>query len=124
LFDETERENSDESASQLVTSTLNLQVMSLLRALVGSVNVLWILQLSVVAQPATIPFEDCFTALNVTQKSQISTVYAQVLDGHRLNFTVLGNSIVPIIAASNDTENPVASESAVVWHPIIDVILH
>lgn len=50
---------------------------------------------AVLAQPATVQFRDCFSG-NISQKLNISTVYAQVLhnegkDRH-LNITVLGQA--------------------------------
>jgi hypothetical protein len=59
-------------------------------------------------QPATLPFHDCFTG-NVTQKLNISTVYAQVVgDGNvdsHLNLTVFGTAGLPIMGSSNDSLN-------------------
>ena len=63
---------------------------------------------SVMSQPATVPFKDCFSG-NRTEKLNISTVYAQFLDAgnphSRLNFTILGVSGQGIIGASNDSSD-------------------
>lgn len=89
---------------------LNSRIMKgLLPGLVGSAHTLWLLS-PVFAQPASLVFQDCFSDSNATQKLQISTVYAQVLDGGRLDLTVLGTAPVQIVRASNTTDNPVASE--------------
>ncbi|KAF8897887.1 hypothetical protein BD779DRAFT_1608372 [Infundibulicybe gibba] len=60
---------------------------------------------STLADPATVPFTDCFSNANVTQKFNISTVYAQVLQdvdlGTYLNLTVVGESPQEIIGVTN-----------------------
>jgi hypothetical protein len=59
-------------------------------------------------QPATLPFHDCFSG-NVTQKLNISTIYAQVVDDgnvdSHLNLTVFGTTNLPIMGSSNDSLN-------------------
>ena len=64
------------------------------------------------AQPATLQFSDCFSSSNTSEKLDVSTVYAQFIPhsaiGPYINFTVIGTSPQPIIAASGGT-NPVAS---------------
>ncbi|KAF9450173.1 hypothetical protein P691DRAFT_665912 [Macrolepiota fuliginosa MF-IS2] len=55
----------------------------------------------VYADPATVPFTDCFDdTADESQKLNVSTVYAQVLENHEwgkyLNLTVLGDSPLPI----------------------------
>lgn len=60
--------------------------------------------LHVRANPATLTFKDCFSG-NVSQKFNISTVYAQILDttqmGVYLNLTVLGVSPQQILGFTN-----------------------
>jgi hypothetical protein len=58
------------------------------------------------ADPAEIPFEDCFNQPNsLAQKFNVSTVYAQVLQnadfGNYLNLTVFGTSPQPIMGLFN-----------------------
>lgn len=60
----------------------------------------------VYADPATVPFTDCFdNEANQTQKLNISTVYAQVLEnndlGKYLNLTMLGQSPQQILGVTN-----------------------
>ena len=51
---------------------------------------------TVYADPATVPFTDCFDSDNTTQRVNVSTVYAQVLQnnewGNYLNLTLLGDA--------------------------------
>ncbi|KAI6024474.1 hypothetical protein EDC04DRAFT_249060 [Pisolithus marmoratus] len=61
-----------------------------------------LLPLAVSAQPATLPFNDCFTG-NVAQKMSVDTVYSQIVDGQRLNLTVLGQTAQQIIGDANTT---------------------
>ncbi|KAH7931184.1 hypothetical protein BV22DRAFT_1076964 [Leucogyrophana mollusca] len=49
------------------------------------------LSLSAVAQPATLPFHDCFSG-NDVRKLTVDTVYAQIINYQTLNITVLGQS--------------------------------
>ena len=74
---------------------------------------MWLLPVSLLclldialADPASIPFQDCFNqpdALGV--KFNVSTVYAQVLQnadlGNYLNLTVFGTSPQPILGLEN-----------------------
>lgn len=55
---------------------------------------------SVLGQPATLRFQDCFSG-NVTQKLNVSTVYAQIEGDTTLNLTVIGYSGLPIVGRSN-----------------------
>ncbi|KAL4247126.1 Transient receptor potential channel Flc/Pkd2-like protein [Abortiporus biennis] len=62
------------------------------------------------AQPANLTFSDCFSG-NSSLKLNISNVYAQMHKhdgGALLNFTLLGQNPLPIVAASNDSQ-PVAT---------------
>ena len=80
-----------------------------LESLLVTVGIIFILSLSsVVAEPATLPFTDCFSG-NTSHKVQISTVYGQTLGNRYLNLTVIGNSPIQIVSASNNTSEPVAS---------------
>jgi len=63
---------------------------------------------SVVAEPATLPFNDCFSG-DTSHKLQISTVYGQILTDRYLNLTILGNTSIQIVSANNNTNEPVAS---------------
>ncbi|KAH7914437.1 hypothetical protein BJ138DRAFT_1079613 [Hygrophoropsis aurantiaca] len=49
------------------------------------------LSLSAFAQPATLPFRDCFSG-NAAQKLTVDSVYAQIINYQFLNITVLGSS--------------------------------
>ena len=58
------------------------------------------------ADPATIPFQDCFDEpKNIGQKFDVNTVYAQVLHndewGKYLNLTVVGTSPREILGRAN-----------------------
>ena len=58
------------------------------------------------ADPVSIPFQDCFNQPNsLDQKFNVSTVYAQVLQngdlGNYLNLTVFGTSPQPILGLEN-----------------------
>ena len=58
------------------------------------------------ADPASIPFQDCFNQPDsLGQKFNVSTVYAQVLQnedlGNYLNLTVFGTSPKPILGLVN-----------------------
>ena len=71
-------------------------------------SLLLLLLPSVAADPATIPFQDCFDGSeSVDQKFNVSTVYAQVLQnadfGNYLNLTVVGTSPQDIIGVTNDS---------------------
>lgn len=71
---------------------------------------LWFI--GVVAQPATLQWNDCFTGSNTSHKLNLSTVYAQVLPtahGALLNLTVLGETPQTILESSSGS-NPVASK--------------
>lgn len=66
-----------------------------------------------VAQPASLQYQDCFSSSNTSQKLNISTVYAQLLEFPHdafLNFTILGET-PQVILESSGGSNPVASES-------------
>lgn len=69
----------------------------------------------VVAQPAVVQYQDCFSGPSTSQKLNISTVYAQFIPQNggrgRLNFTLIGTTPQTIIPSSNDSNNPVASKS-------------
>ncbi|KAH6914675.1 membrane protein [Coprinopsis sp. MPI-PUGE-AT-0042] len=65
------------------------------------------------ADPAVVPFQDCFDEPdNVQNKLQVSTVYAQVLEDadevHYLNLTVIGTSPSEIVGVTN-TSNSLAT---------------
>lgn len=80
-----------------------------LKCLLATVGILFILGVSsVVAEPATLPFTDCFSG-QAPHKVQISNVYGQKLGDRYLNFTIIGNTPIEIISASNNTDEPVAS---------------
>lgn len=79
-----------------------------LLATVGSIFIFILSLSSVVAEPATLPFTDCFTG-DASRKVQISTVYGQTLSDRYLNLTVIANTPVEIVSASNNTNEPVAS---------------
>lgn len=80
-----------------------------LKCLLATVGTIFILSISsVVAEPATLPFTDCFSG-NPSHKVQVSTVYGQTLSNRYLNFTIIGDTPIDIISASNDTNEPVAS---------------
>lgn len=69
-----------------------------------------ILPSHVVADPATVPFQDCFDpGSNISQKFNVSTIYAQVLQdevwGHYLNLTVLGESPEDILGLTNTSSS-------------------
>jgi hypothetical protein len=61
---------------------------------------------SVLALPASLQFQDCFSG-NVAMKLNISTVYAQILNspqmGTYMNLTVFGNSSEDIMGYSNQS---------------------
>ncbi|PFH47802.1 hypothetical protein AMATHDRAFT_66795 [Amanita thiersii Skay4041] len=64
----------------------------------------------VLAEPATVPFSDCFDrGANTSQKLDINTVYAQILPnevwGKYLNLTLLGNSSQGITGFSNTSNS-------------------
>lgn len=80
-----------------------------LKCLLATVGIIFTLGISsVVAEPATLPFTDCFSG-DTSHKVQISNVYAQTLSDRYLNFTIIGNSPIEIVSASNNTDAPVAS---------------
>jgi hypothetical protein len=80
-----------------------------LKCLLVTVGSIFILTFSsVVAEPATLPFTDCFSG-DASRKVEISTVYGQTLSGRYLNFTIIANTPVEIVSASNNTNEPVAS---------------
>ena len=80
-----------------------------LKCLLATVGSFFILAFSsVAAEPATLPFTDCFTG-NASSKMQVSTVYGQTLSDRYLNFTIIGDTPVGIVSASNNTNAPVAS---------------
>ncbi|TFY69192.1 hypothetical protein EVG20_g3243 [Dentipellis fragilis] len=60
------------------------------------------------ADPAIAPFSDCFSG-NVSQKLNVSTVYAQITHsntlGRHLNLTVFGDSPLPIEGLANNTNS-------------------
>lgn len=53
------------------------------------------------AQPATLKFQDCFSGGNLTEKLDVTTVYAQVIGDQLLNLTIVGNSNIPIVGRSS-----------------------
>ncbi|KAG1868176.1 hypothetical protein C8R48DRAFT_771875 [Suillus tomentosus] len=55
--------------------------------------------LSTFAQPATLPFYDCFSG-SASQKLSVGTVYSQIINGQTLNITILGNASQQIVASS------------------------
>lgn len=62
------------------------------------------------ADPAVVPFEDCFDEPdNVQNKLNVSTVYAQVLEDadeiHYLNLTVIGTSPSEIVGVTNTSNS-------------------
>ncbi|OAX43236.1 hypothetical protein K503DRAFT_681582 [Rhizopogon vinicolor AM-OR11-026] len=57
---------------------------------------------SIFAQPATLPFYDCFTG-DASQKLSVDTVYSQIIDGVTLNITILGNTSQQIVGSSADS---------------------
>lgn len=80
-----------------------------LESLLATVSIIFILIFSsVVAEPATLPFTDCFSG-DASHKVQISTVYGQTLSDRYLNLTIIGNTPIEIVSANNDTNQPVAS---------------
>ena len=80
-----------------------------LESLLATVGLLFLLFVSpVVAEPATLPFTDCFSG-NPSYKVQISTVYGQTLSDRYLNFTLIGNTPIEIVSTNNNTDEPVAS---------------
>lgn len=80
-----------------------------LKCLLATVGITFVLSVSsVVAEPATLPFTDCFSG-DVSHKVQVSTVYGQELSGRYLNFTIIGSTPIQIVSASNNTDEPVAS---------------
>lgn len=64
-----------------------------------------LLSRSVVAQPAMLSYDDCFSGSNTTQKLSVSTVYAQLIGTDYLNLTVIGQSNIPIIGRANSSSN-------------------
>lgn len=60
------------------------------------------------ADPATLPFEDCFTG-NVSTKLTVDQVYGQVLTsaelGTYLNLTVIGNSAQEIFGFTDSSSS-------------------
>ncbi|KZP13441.1 hypothetical protein FIBSPDRAFT_960501 [Athelia psychrophila] len=50
-------------------------------------------------------YVDCFSSShgNLSEKLQVSTVYAQIVDDSYLNITIIGYSNVPIVGRSNDS---------------------
>lgn len=80
-----------------------------LKCLLATVGTIFTLGLSsVVAEPATLPFTDCFGG-DPSHKLQVSTVYGQTLSDRYLNLTIIGNAPVEIVSANNNTNEPVAS---------------
>ena len=80
-----------------------------LKSLLATLGILFALSVSsVVAEPATLPFTDCFSG-NPSHKAQVSTVYGQTLSDRYLNFTVIGSTPAEIVSANNNTDEPVAS---------------
>lgn len=53
--------------------------------------------------PVQLPWGDCFTGTNLTQKLNVTTVYAQLVDQTSLNITILGQSNIPIRGQVNDS---------------------
>ncbi|KAJ7633187.1 hypothetical protein FB45DRAFT_914564 [Roridomyces roridus] len=78
--------------------------VSRLPATMGAAVVALLLAVPVFADPATIPFSDCFTG-NDSMKLSIDDVYAQVLSssnmGTYLNLTIVGNSPQEINGSSD-----------------------
>jgi len=88
-----------------------------LKCLLATVGFSFILGLpSVVAEPATLPFTDCFIG-NSAYRLHVSTVYGQTLGDRYLNLTVIGNTPVEVTSASNDSE-PVASACLTSFIPL------
>lgn len=62
----------------------------------------------VLADPASLSFNDCFSNPNASQKMTITNVYAQVLQDVQasmyLNLTVIGNNAAQILPSSNSTD--------------------
>ncbi|KAG1752452.1 uncharacterized protein EDB91DRAFT_517091 [Suillus paluster] len=54
---------------------------------------------SIFAQPATLPFYDCFSG-DASQKLSVDTVYSQIINGQTLNITILGNASQQIVDSS------------------------
>jgi hypothetical protein len=80
-----------------------------LKCLLATVGIVFTLSISsVFAEPATLSFTDCFSG-DPAYQVQVSNVYGQKLDDRYLNFTIIGNSPIQIVSASNNTEEPVAS---------------
>ena len=80
-----------------------------LKCLLATVGITFILTFSLVAaEPATLPFTDCFSG-DASHKLQVSTVYGQTLSDRYLNFTIIGSTPIEIVSASNNTNEPVAS---------------
>lgn len=67
-----------------------------------------LLVLPVFADPATLPFDDCFTG-NVSAKLSVDEVYGQVLTsaqlGTYLNLTVIGNSAQQILEFTDSSSS-------------------
>jgi len=67
-----------------------------------SLLALFFFLLTVHADPAKLPFTDCFDADNTTQRVTVDTVYAQVLHNtDSLNLTVLAHTPQPILGLTN-----------------------
>lgn len=78
-----------------------------LPATMSSALVSLLLILPVFADPASLPFDDCFSGNNVSAKLTVDEVYAQVLTsaelGTYLNLTVIGNSAQTIFGFTNSS---------------------
>ena len=80
-----------------------------LKCLLATVGIGFILSVSSgVAEPATLPFTDCFSG-DSAHKVQISSVYGQTLSDRYLNLTIIGSTPIEIVSANNSTDEPVAS---------------
>ena len=96
------------TASHELTTTSCNNSMGL-KCLLATVGITFILAIPpVVAEPATLSFADCFSG-EAAHKVQVSTVYGQQLSNRYLNFTIIGNTPIEIVSASNNTAEPVAS---------------
>lgn len=87
-------------ASHSSSSTMSMAGIRSCTLLAASLSLFF--SISVLAQPATLGFQDCFFG-NVSQKLNVSTVYAQLEGNIALNLTVIGYSNLPIVGRSNSS---------------------
>ncbi|KAJ7770974.1 hypothetical protein DFH07DRAFT_914187 [Mycena maculata] len=89
-----------------------------LPATMSSALISLLLVLPVFADPATLPFDDCFTG-NVSMKLSVDEVYGQVLTsdtlGVYLNLTVIGDSAQEIIGFPSETSSSVNANLATLF---------